>query len=53
MSRLADYFVVVGYDYDKERMYFVILLVVFYPQGSFACWYAGRSPSVFGDLKHL
>lgn len=22
MSRLADYFVVVGYDHEKERMYF-------------------------------
>ena len=24
MSRLADYFVVVGYDYDKECMYFAL-----------------------------
>jgi len=25
MSRLADYFVVVGYDYDKECMYFAFV----------------------------
>jgi len=35
MSRLADYFVVVGYDYDKECMYCAFLNRSFYSRVQF------------------
>lgn len=29
MSRLADYFVIVGYDHEKEREYLFVFLLAF------------------------